>query len=187
MHSTAAKTTTTTTTTTTITDLLGKFSIARWLIMIRYQYLALFTMIVGPRKSRGLDDPSRPIYFVCSPISRDHRYIGSVPTKQPPIKIDVLPSRKESLARPSPAESAFVIALSPTKEKTENEALVCVYRIPKKVKFNVPNVGPLKRKNTFPEKVEITPELKEGVNAFSFTDPAPMLIQKNLGGGKALW
>ena len=74
---------------------------------------------------------------------------------------------------------------SPTKEETEDEATVCVYRKPKKVKFNVPKVSPLKRKNDFPEKVEVKPELKEGLIAFSLTDRAPLLIQKNLGRGKA--
>ena len=74
---------------------------------------------------------------------------------------------------------------SPTKEETEDEAPVCVYRIPKKVKFNVPKVSPLKRNNDFPGKVEVKPELKEGVIAFSLTDQAPMLTQKNLGGEKA--
>ena len=113
-------------------------------------------------------------------------HLGSVPTEQPPVRSDVPPSRKESLARPSsPADSTTVIVPSPTKEETEDEAPVCVYRIPKKVKFNVPKVSPLKRQNDFPEKVEVKPELKEGVIAFSLTDRAPMLIQKNLGGGKA--
>ena len=112
--------------------------------------------------------------------------LGLVPTEQPPIRSDVPPSRKESLAKPSsPADSTTVIVPSPTKEETKVEAPVCVYRIPKKVKFNVPKVSPLKRKNDFPEKVEVKPELKEGVIAFSLTDRAPMLIQKNLGGGKA--
>ena len=111
--------------------------------------------------------------------------LGSVPTEQPPVRSDVPPSRKESLARPSsPADSTTVIVPSPTKEKTEDKALVCVYRISKKVKFNVPKVSPLKRKNDFPEKVEVKPELKEGVTAFSSTDRAPMLIQRTLVEGK---
>ena len=122
---------------------------------------------------------------MCPPLCRNPDInLGSAPTEQPPNRSDAPPSRKESLARPS-SPATTVIVPSPTKEETEDEAPVCVYRIPKKVKFNVSKVSPLKRKNDFPEKVEVKPELKEGVIAFSLTDRAPMLIQKNLGGGKA--
>ena len=58
-------------------------------------------------------------------------------------------------------------------------------RIPYTKEGEFPEVSHLKRKNDCPEKVEVKPELKEGVIAFSLTDRAPMLIQKNLGGGKA--
>ena len=102
-----------------------------------------------------------------------------MPTEQTPIKTDVPPSRKESLARPSsPTDSTTVIVPSPTKEETEDEAPVCAYRIPKKVEFNVSNVGSLKRKNCFPEIVEVKPELKEGVIAFSLTDTKHLCLYK---------
>ena len=123
--------------------------------MIRYHYLALFKNVVGSRKSRGLGVLSRPIYliYVSLYVEIPDINLGSVPT-EPPIKTDVPPSN-ESLARPSsPADSTTVIVPSPTKEETEDEASMCVYRIPKQVKFNVPKVSPLKKKNDFPEKVE---------------------------------
>ena len=62
--------------------------------------------------------------------------LGSVEQKH--LQFQLFSPRGECLARPpSPAD---VIAPSPKKDKTEDETPVCVYRIPKIVKFIIPEV-----------------------------------------------
>ena len=113
--------------------------------MIDNDPVSLFSLIYKGSWTEEVERTRNPVEAdipnLCVPlyVEMPDINLGSVPTEQPPIKTDVPHSKKESLARPSsPANLTTVIVPSPIKEETEDEVPMCVYRIPKKVKFNVP-------------------------------------------------